>query len=59
MTVSELIAILQTMPKNLPVKINDNRGGEIYSLEDVDCFTAADFEPEDNAEPCVLLQVNY
>jgi hypothetical protein len=47
------------MPQDLPVEINDNRGGEFYSLEEVDCFTDADFGPEDDAEPCVMLQVNY
>jgi DNA-directed RNA polymerase subunit F len=59
MTVSELIAILQTMPQNLSVKINDIHGGEISNLDHVYYFNEEDFMPEENIEPCVLLQVNF
>jgi hypothetical protein len=56
MTVAELIAILQTMPQDLPIEVNDNNGGQIYPIEQVDCFTELDIEPDDY--PTVVLQVN-
>jgi len=41
MTVSELIAILQTMPQDAPVAVNDFRRGNFYKTVDgVDHFDA-------------------
>jgi hypothetical protein len=60
MTVSELIAILQTMPQDLTVEVNDNRDGgvHIHFIDRVDCFTAEDFGPDDENQPCVVIQIN-
>ena len=56
MTVAELIAILQTMPQDFPIEVNDNNGGQIYPIEQVDCFTELDDELGDY--PVVVIQVN-
>ncbi len=56
MTVAELIAILQTMPQDAPVAVNDNRRGNFYdTVDQVDHFAEdfADGDPE-----VVVLQVN-
>ena len=52
MTVAELIAILQTMPQDLPIEINDNEGGQIIYIDSVDSF------PEDEDYPVVMIQAN-
>ena len=54
MTVAELIAILQTMPQDLPIEINDNEGGQIIYIDSVDHF---DLEGEDDY-PVVMIQAN-
>jgi hypothetical protein len=58
MTVSELIAILQTMPQDMTVEVNDNRNGDVHFIDSIDCFTAEDFGPDDDNQPCVVIQVN-
>lgn len=55
MTVAELIAQLQAMPQDVEVQINDNSGGNVFELEQVDHFDAND-EWED--PEVVMLQVN-
>jgi hypothetical protein len=52
MTVAELIAILQTMPQDVAVEINDNLGGQIIYIDSVDSF------PEDEDYPLVMIQAN-
>ncbi len=54
MTVAELIAILQTMPQDLPVEINDNMGGQIIYIDSVEEF---DLDGEDDY-PVVIIQAN-
>ena len=56
MTVAELITILQTMPPDLEVEVN-NDGREIYAIEQVDHFSAEELDGE--FEPSVMIQVNY
>jgi hypothetical protein len=58
MTVAELIAILQTMPQDLPVEINDNEGGEILQIDSVDHFGWHDLEPGSGDQPVVMIQAN-
>jgi hypothetical protein len=58
MTVSELIAILQTMPQDMTAEVNDNRNGDVHFIDRVDCFTAEDFGPDEENHPCVVIQVN-
>jgi sulfur carrier protein ThiS len=53
MTVAELIEILKTMPQDVMVEVNDNRGGEVYNVEQVDHF-----EADDDFEEVVVIQVN-
>ena len=53
MTVRELIEILKTMPQDCLVEVNDNNGGEVYGIEQVDHFQASEFNDES-----VVLQVN-
>lgn len=53
MTVAELIEILKTMPQDCLVEVNDNMGGEIYDVEQVDHFEATEYDDE-----TVVLQVN-
>jgi hypothetical protein len=57
MKVSELIAILQTMPQDVVVEVNDNNGGEVYGIHSVDHFTPnTDLWPDDYES--VVIQVN-
>ena len=56
MTVAELIAILQTMPPDLEVEVNNN-GREIFAIEQVDYFSEEELDGE--FEPSVMIQVNY
>jgi hypothetical protein len=56
MTVAELIAILQALPQDAQVAVNDNRRGNFYdTVDQVDHFEEdfADGDPE-----VVVLQVN-
>jgi hypothetical protein len=55
MTVAELIAILQTMPQNVQVMVNDNRNGIFHEELDVDYFAA---HPKYHEPAMVVLQVN-
>ena len=57
MTVAELIAILQTMPQDLEVEVNNNNGREIFAIEQVDYFSEEELDGE--FEPSVIIQVNY
>jgi hypothetical protein len=59
MTVSELIAILQTVsqPQDMTVEIYDNETTEIYSVDDVDIFTKEDFGSD--MKPSAVIQINY
>ncbi len=56
MTVSELIAILQTLPQDLPVGVNDEGNGIFHEV------TGEPFLSEDTDEegigPCVVIPVN-
>ena len=54
MTVAELIAVLQTMPQDYPIEINDNMGGQIIYIDSVDQF---DLEGEEDY-PVVMIQAN-
>jgi hypothetical protein len=55
--VSELIAILQTMPQGAIVEVNDNNGGEVYAVHSVDHFLPnLDLWPDDHES--VVIQVN-
>ena len=56
MTVAELIAILQTMPPDLEVEVNNN-GREIFAIEQVDYFSEEELDGE--FEPSVMIQINY
>ena len=56
MTVAELIAILQTMPQDLKVEVN-NDGREIFAIEQVDYFSEEELDGE--FEPSVMIQINY
>lgn len=67
MTVAELIAILQTMPQDYNVEINDNQGGNAFPRENVnffpiytvDCFGPEDMDPDfPDSIPSVVIQVN-
>lgn len=40
MLVSELIALLQSMPQDVAVEVNDNAGGQIIEIDSVDFFPA-------------------
>lgn len=58
MTVSELVTILQTMPQDLPVEVNDNGAGNIHEIYSVDHFDWSDLDPDGGDEPGVYIQVN-
>lgn len=53
MTVAELIAELQKLPQHIQVEVNDNNGGEVFAIDQVDYFDATDGDPE-----IVIIQVN-
>lgn len=55
MNVAQLIAILQTMPQDYPVEINNNHAGQITFIDQVDCFGPEDCQEEDDY-PVVILQ---
>ena len=52
--VSELIELLQKLPQDVLVEVNDNRNGNIFGIDSVDYF--GDLGPDDPA--MVILQVN-
>jgi hypothetical protein len=53
----QLIALLKDLPDNVEVEVNDNRGGEVYAIEDVTLYTPnLDLWPDD--KPAIILQVN-
>lgn len=52
----ELIAILQKMPQDIDVEVNDNNGGEVYAIEKVTLYVPTDLWPDDKA--AVIIQVN-
>jgi hypothetical protein len=54
MTVAELIKQLQALPQDIQVEVNDNNGGEVYSIEQVDYFGAS----LDQDDKLVVIQVN-
>lgn len=56
MTVAELITILQTMPQDLPVSINDEENGIFY--KDIDNVFQYDGDVEYGDRACVTLVVN-
>lgn len=49
MLVSKLILMLQQLPQDVEVEVNDNCGGEVYEIEGVDYF---------RKEAIVIIQVN-
>jgi hypothetical protein len=53
MTVADLIAELQKLPQDIQVEVNDNNGGEVFAIDQVDHFDATDYDPE-----IVIIQVN-
>lgn len=55
MTVAQLIAILQTMPQDYPVEINNNHAGQITFIDQVDCFGPEDMKEAEDY-PVVILQ---
>ena len=57
MRVSRLIELLQKMPQDLEVEVNDNRGGEVYEINNVTHYIPnIDLWPDD--VPSVIIQVN-
>lgn len=58
MTVAELITILSTMPRHLPVEVNDNLGGQILYIDCVDHFDSDEISVDDGDYPVVMIQVN-
>lgn len=51
MKVGDLIKLLQDLPPDIDVEVNDNLGGEVYSVDDVSYF-------DDMSPPLVIIQVN-
>ena len=57
MKVYDLIKQLQSMPQDIEVEVNDNNGGEVYSIEEITLYIPnIDLWPDDVA--AVILQVN-
>ena len=57
MKVCDLIKQLQSMPQDIEVEVNDNNGGEVYSIEEITLYIPnIDLWPDDVA--AVILQVN-
>ena len=57
MKVSEAIKLLQTMPQDIELEVNDNNGGEVYPIEEITLYIPnTDLWPDDVA--AVILQVN-
>jgi hypothetical protein len=53
MKVHELITLMQAMPQNVDIEVNDNGNGEVYVIDDIDHFGATPYDSE-----CVIIQVN-
>ena len=53
MTVAELIEILQQMPQDVQVEVNDNNGGVVFGIEEVNHFEECEWDDE-----IVMIQVN-
>jgi hypothetical protein len=59
MIVAELIAALQKLPPDVEVLVNDNQGGEVYDIEQVDLLFDKFYPGQVVFQPgCVMLQVN-
>ena len=58
MTVAELIAVLQTMPQDLPVEINNHHIGSVSWVDQVDQYdeTWEAFDAAEGDYPCVVIQ---
>lgn len=57
MKVSKLIKLLQKMPQDLKVVVNDERGGEVHDIDDVHHYVPnTDLWPDDVQE--VVITVN-
>lgn len=57
MKVSELVTLLQAMPQDLEVEVNDNNNGEVYPVKDISHYVPnIDLWPND--VPSVVIQVN-
>jgi len=54
MTVAELIKQLQALPQDIQVEVNDNNGGEVFAIDQVDYFGAS----LDQDDQIVIIQVN-
>lgn len=50
---SELIKELELIPGDPEVEVNDNRGGEVYSIFQIDHFEKTSDDPE-----VIMIQVN-
>jgi hypothetical protein len=53
MKVKDLIKTLQAMPQDADVEVNDNNGGEVYTIYRVDYFPA-----DEQGTEVVMIQVN-
>ena len=53
MTAGKLIEILQGMPSNIEVEVNDNRNGCVWDIEDINYFEADSWDEER-----IIIQVN-
>jgi len=60
MKVSQLIAILQKMPQDIEIEVNDNMGGEVYPIVGEDDIThyVPDLSIYPNDTQLVVIQVN-
>lgn len=57
MKVHELIELLQNMPHDREVEVNDNKGGKVYAVDSVTEYCPnKDLWPDD--VPSVVIQVN-
>lgn len=60
MKVSKLIALLQKMPQDIDVEVNDNNGGRVFSIDGEDdvmhYIPNTDLWPND--VPLVIIHVN-
>ena len=53
MTAGKLIEILQEMPPNIEVEVNDNRNGCVWDIEGINYFEANSWDEER-----IIIQVN-
>lgn len=58
MTVAQLIAVLQTMPQDLPVEINNHHIGQVSWVDQVGLYdeTCEPFDATEGDYPCVVIQ---